>query len=321
MRLVRASNGELCIRYIANPETRRPIFADQLFQITRRAPGLAAGVMTASIALSTAAYAQENPQPTSSSAVVTNVNQTLIPNDDRANVIDQITTRQIEALPVETRFVTMGLVALPVEREYKNPLMLAVQNEDTDEVKDLIARGANVNGKENDKTTPLFIAVENGNIEIVRLLLDFGAKVNARDGEKQTPLMRLDNDATVELVELLLANGAKINLTDKEGNTALIIAAEQVKPDVLQALVDSGADVNIANKEGQTALMNAAGRDNLESVRLLLMGGSKVNLRNKEGDSAWDLTSDDEIEALLVSFGAEVKEQTSETEVGEPDNN
>ncbi|HVF47523.1 MAG TPA: carboxypeptidase-like regulatory domain-containing protein [Pyrinomonadaceae bacterium] len=58
MRMVRASGGSLCIRYIQHPATRRPVFADQLFQITRRAPGLAAGVMTASVALSTQIFAQ-----------------------------------------------------------------------------------------------------------------------------------------------------------------------------------------------------------------------------------------------------------------------
>ncbi|MGE3466119.1 MAG: carboxypeptidase-like regulatory domain-containing protein, partial [Pyrinomonadaceae bacterium] len=57
-RLVRSSDGNICIRYITDPRTRRPIFADQLLQITRRAPSVAAGVMTASIALSTSAYSQ-----------------------------------------------------------------------------------------------------------------------------------------------------------------------------------------------------------------------------------------------------------------------
>ncbi|MEO6050499.1 MAG: carboxypeptidase regulatory-like domain-containing protein, partial [Pyrinomonadaceae bacterium] len=58
MRMVRASDGNICIRYITNPVTQRPMFAEQVFQITRRAPGFAAGVMTASLSLSTAAYAQ-----------------------------------------------------------------------------------------------------------------------------------------------------------------------------------------------------------------------------------------------------------------------
>src|SRR4051812_38970113 len=66
-RFVRASGGDICIRYIVDPRTKRPIFAQQLLQITRRAPAIGAGVLTASIAVSTAAYAQERepaPMPT-----------------------------------------------------------------------------------------------------------------------------------------------------------------------------------------------------------------------------------------------------------------
>ena len=58
MKLVRRSEGRLCVRYHVDPATRRPLFADTLHQITRRVPRLAAGVMTASIALSAGAYAQ-----------------------------------------------------------------------------------------------------------------------------------------------------------------------------------------------------------------------------------------------------------------------
>src|SRR5436190_304456 len=63
MRLVRASGGNLCIRYMQDPVTKRPLFAEQLLQITRRTPSLAAGVMTASMSLSTLTYAQSESIP------------------------------------------------------------------------------------------------------------------------------------------------------------------------------------------------------------------------------------------------------------------
>src|SRR5688500_3875006 len=59
IRLVRRSGGSLCIRYLQQPETKAPIFAGDPVQITRRrVPLMAAGVMTASLSLSTLAYAQ-----------------------------------------------------------------------------------------------------------------------------------------------------------------------------------------------------------------------------------------------------------------------
>ncbi len=58
MRLVRRSKGRLCVRYIKHPTTGAPMYAEQLIQISRRAPRMAAGVMAASMSLSTFAYAQ-----------------------------------------------------------------------------------------------------------------------------------------------------------------------------------------------------------------------------------------------------------------------
>ena len=402
MRLVRASHGDLCIRYIVNPSTRRPVFAGQLLQITRRATPVAAGVMSASLSLSTLSYAQGEPRPVSPVVVAEqgNSKDRYPDNAERpavklvclsGTILDQngavipgvkVTAYNIDAgkslstrsnasgeykfedlvpgkyrvesesagfktgvrelvvadadtkgdVSMEVGFEMSVDVVLDVEDvvlggamvsvEYTSELSQAIADEDIEAVRDLIAKGADVNAKEDGYSgiTPLFIAVESGSVEIVRLLLDFGAKASARDSEKQTPLMKLDEDATPELVDLLVNHGVKINRADKQGNTALILVAGQVKPEVLKALIDAGADVNLKNKEGQTALMNAAEADELENVRILLLGGAEVNARNKEGDSAWDLTADEEIEALLETYGAEVGEEDEEPAVDELEN-
>ena len=410
MRIVRASNGGICIRYVRDTVTNRPLFADQLLQITRRAPGLAAGVMTASLSLSAMTYAQsesstsmpaqaivrtdekkssdavnsneknktaETSPSSKISGTIVDPNGAVIPNakvtifsvtasktamttTDREgvftfeklapgtyrvetesygfmrSVVNEVIVTDAQetiadaslsiglavtvdvVLNVANEVTSLGGVMASVD--YSSPLAKAVANEDIEQVRDLIIKGANVNGKDENygKITPLFIAIENGNVEITRLLLDFGAKINARDGSKQTPLMRLDDDATPELVELLLAHDVKVNLTDKEGNTALVIVAGSVKPAVLSALIDAGADVNLGNNEGQTALMNAANRDMLESVRLLLQAGAEVNAKNADGETALDLASDEEIGNLLNSYGAVVKERTETKSLGDP---
>jgi hypothetical protein len=58
LKLVRETNGKLCIRYLENPRDNSPMFADRFVRLTRRAPSLATGVMSASLVLSNAAYAQ-----------------------------------------------------------------------------------------------------------------------------------------------------------------------------------------------------------------------------------------------------------------------
>ncbi|CAN5434176.1 hypothetical protein BH10ACI2_BH10ACI2_09640 [soil metagenome] len=310
MRLVRALDGNICVRYVKDPATGRPLFASHFSRITRVAPTFASGVMTASIALSTAAYAQQPPEksPNPLPVISSPLEKVERLRADEIKPETTISPRILEDLPISGRtFVTMGLIAIAPQFKYKNELTLAVEGENIEEVRNLVIHGSDVNGKESDKITPLFIAVESGNLEIVRLLLDFGAKTNARDSNKQTPLMRLDEDASPELVNLLITNGSKVDLIDKEGNTALILAAGEVKPEVLGALIEAGADVNLANKDGWTALMNAADNDDLETVKSLLLAGAKVNAKNKDGETALDQASDEKVEELLVRYGAIVK--------------
>ena len=57
LKIVRESSGRICVRYIQNPVDKTPVFADRLYQITRRA-GIAAGVLGASLSFSSLTYAQ-----------------------------------------------------------------------------------------------------------------------------------------------------------------------------------------------------------------------------------------------------------------------
>src|SRR4051812_9875288 len=52
LRLVRSAGGDVCIRYIPDPTTGRPLFAEQFVRPTRQRPGFLAGVMSASLTLS-----------------------------------------------------------------------------------------------------------------------------------------------------------------------------------------------------------------------------------------------------------------------------
>ncbi len=398
LKIVRKSKGRICVRYVQNPVDKTPVFADRLYQITRRA-GIAAGVLGASLSLSTIAFAQGSPRllkrdanlqteisqinqsenkktesaMASISGTVTDSEGVFAPNI----IVTLINQKTYESRIANTnsegfytiKNVNSGIYKLEIQSEmgnaevsfleivedgenrqdlflqmpvlaevtvemseeimfqtisggigisisYTNPLSLAVSNDDAEEVRNLIAGGANVNGKEEDSEniTPLFLAVENGNTEIAEILLNFGAKINAKDKNKQTPLMRLDEDANAELVRLLIKHGAKLNITDDEGNTPLILAAKSASAEVLQILLDEGADINAQNKEGQTALMNAAYEDDLEKVKVLILAGADVNLKNKEDESAWELTTDDEVEKLLEMHGAEIEEKDDETE-------
>lgn len=382
MKLVRRTEGRICVRYIKNPVDDKPLFAEKLYQITRRA-GIAAGVLSASLSLSTLAYAQGEPVLTKSDSrieisenqkdtekdkneaptatifgvvtdstgaaisktpvVLTNqtTKQTMIfetneeglyeiknrdagsyslnfpggvgfapKNIEAFTVANGASVEKDVTLEINLVEVTMGMLLVTSPRE---GIHLAVASDNSEEVRELIMRGANVNQKDKNYSniTPLFVAVENGNAETAEMLLNFGAKVNARDENRQTPLMRLDEDASVEIVRLLFNHGARVNVVDNERNTALILAARSVKADVVRLLINHSANLNAQNAEGRTALMEAADADNTEVVRALLEAGALVNLKDNDGETAHDLTTENEIEKLLIEYGANVPQDSN----------
>jgi ankyrin repeat protein len=195
----------------------------------------------------------------------------------------------------------MGVVVAAVE--YEGEIAAAVFADDIEAVSNLIARGENVNKREEDRTTPLFVAVESGDLDMVRLLLSHGAKANARNRAKQTPIMGLDDDASVELVDLLLSHGAKVDVADEDGYTPLMIAAAGADAKVVSALITAGSRIDAQNEEGMSALMMAAFRDDVEVVKVLLAAGANVHLKDKSGETAWDQTGDEGIKDLLVAYG------------------
>ena len=52
----------------------------------------------------------------------------------------------------------------------------------------LLANGANVNHRDDDKATPLYFAAVGGFVELAKLLLVYGADINARDKARETPM-------------------------------------------------------------------------------------------------------------------------------------
>lgn len=396
-RMVLASDGSICIRYIKNPFTEKPIFAGQLHQITRRSPVLAAGIVSATLALSSMAYSQSEP-PTSDPKIPV----IMVPQSDREYeepeaadpesntdpvsgsiegiILDQSgkpvagvalmivgadgdadyartdkkgeykfdemeagtyiirissssgsmrkAMRGLELAAGQSLFQNIyvkaanpdpagagtgagsgtgwgfgGAIALV---EYALPLNRAIAANEGEEVRRLLANGEDVNGKDKnyDGITPLFVAVENGDVEIVKLLLDHGADANAADNTKRTPLMSLDRDATPALVDRLIRAGARADARDEDGSSVLLLTIGNIDVDVLDSLIKAGADINDADEEGETPLMKAVDSNDLELVKTLVEAGAKVNEKDKSGESAWDKTSNTEIEKFLEVHGA-----------------
>ncbi|MDX6446974.1 MAG: Notch 1 [Blastocatellia bacterium] len=126
-------------------------------------------------------------------------------------------------------------------------------------------------------------AAQDGQMTAVKELLAKGANVNARDEAGRTPLLWVaparDNP---EMVKFLIAKGADVNAKDNEGETALMIAASQSNPGIVTVLLEAGADVNAQNSVGGTALMSAAYRANIEEIKILLAHNADRTISDKK---------------------------------------
>lgn len=106
----------------------------------------------------------------------------------------------------------------------ENALMLAAANGNLKLVRNLIAKGAQVNKK---GWTPLHYAVIGSNsnqLAIIKLLLEHHAYMDAASPNKTTPLMMAAHYGTLDGVALLLKEGADPVLRNEQGLNAVDFA-------------------------------------------------------------------------------------------------
>ena len=153
-------------------------------------------------------------------------------------------------------------------------LLSASNSGDIEEVKSLIAGGADVNAKDKDHMgrTALIGAAWSNQRAVVELLIANGADIEATDNEGKTALMGAALWRHKEVVELLVEKGADVNAKDNDGKTALIVDAQERQiryitrglcsyanevwdyMGIANQLIAKGADVNAKDNDGKTAL-------------------------------------------------------------------
>lgn len=255
---------------------------------------------------------------------------------------------------VNAAFVECERIANALEETEKKDLLTAVSSNEVTEVRQLINQGADLDERNYETHTPLMIAALLGNREIVEMLLAAGADVDARRDDRRTALLLLCSETSIggldglsisydqegtrtSIASLLLQNGADVNATDSVGNTPIILAAAGNHTALVQLLLDNGANVNAKDKHnkaalgvaayygycdpmelliahncdvnaqdewGWSALMRAADRGHLEAVKLLLAHNADVNAKSNEGNTALAWATDsghDDVVALLKS--------------------
>ena len=119
-------------------------------------------------------------------------------------------------------------------------------------------------------------------------ILARGADVEGRDIAGRTAVINAAWRGRIETVELLVQLGTDFNVADLDGMTAVQWAASNGHAKVVERLTSAGAELDLADGKGLTALMRAAWNGHIDTVRLLIAAGATTGLTDNEGNSALD---------------------------------
>jgi len=253
----------------------------------------------------------------------------------------------VEAVVYTPVTVTVGVTGIPWNNDGTrttkvgglDALMFAVQHDDLETARMLIAAGADVNRASADGTTPLLAALYHwrsgdeatatkdrrgrtpglhfdANYKLANLLMDHGAKADAVDGAGYTPL-----------------HGAIIGLAPTAGRAPRAHQDRGIQrapnPEgvaVVKRLLEIGADPNKGTlyptpgpvtqvrvnpaPPGSTAMHIAARITDTAALELLIAKGGDVNRQRKDGHTAFSVAAqNNNLPALkvMVAHGANVK--------------
>lgn len=179
--------------------------------------------------------------------------------------------------------ITPGQVTITVPLPAAAPSEVAdaVMQRDTERLRALLARHADVNAPQPDGSTALHWAAYRGDAGTARELLAAGAHPNVRTGTGMTPLILACQSGNAELVRELLEGGADVNETLDHGEMPLMMAARTGSVPVMQLLLAHGAKIDARERlRGTTALMWAAANSNVDAVQLLIRKGADIEARS-----------------------------------------
>ena len=226
----------------------------------------------------------------------------------------------LDGYPDSPIAVSTKLMIERIQQAKKNrSLFEAVKKADIEQVKQLIADGADIDAQWGDvynknegdprllskfglmDSTPLWHAVDSNNMDVVKLLVEADPNVNAGGWP---PLCRAVDVNNTEIAEYLIDHGANINYPDDWGplNEAAILSIKMVK-----LLLEKGADINAAGF--RTPLQTAIQEGPRDIFDLLIQSGADVNAKDKSGFTPiYIAIYNDDLDymKILIANGADV---------------
>ncbi|MBI1216160.1 MAG: hypothetical protein GC185_10120 [Alphaproteobacteria bacterium] len=203
-------------------------------------------------------------------------------------------------------------------------LLAAAEFGELEKLKDLIAKGADINARSPSGDTPLILAAREDKGDIVAELLAQKADAALQNNFDQTAVHIAIREATVQgqlkaliaaagkdgcdkqdmhrstaafyaaqtanlpALEMLAAIGADMALPGKNGTSPLLWATQLSHNDAALFLMDAGVPLDGADDRGMTGMMHAANLGNKKLVDAYIERGASAELRAKDGRRAQD---------------------------------
>jgi ankyrin repeat protein len=316
MRFVQKSDGKICVRYIKNPKTNAPVFAEKLYQISRRA-GIAAGVLGASLAVSAVSYAQGRVSISNNLETQTEITQ----NKQSQNEKKAGNTASISGTVIDPNGAVIPNATVSISGKSFNRIITTNENGDylfsqipAEEYSLKVESGGFDTKKMSVSVSEGRETVANATLEVGEQFVIMGVMVSV---EYEQPLLRAVSEEDFDEVTTLIATGADVNAKDKNYNgiTALFLAVESGNIKMVETLLNFGAKINVRDDEKRTPLMALDYDATPELVNLLLRYNAKVSAVDKEGNSVLHRVAESnnaEIIQLLIKENADINAQNKE---------
>ncbi|GFS91024.1 ANK_REP_REGION domain-containing protein [Nephila pilipes] len=183
-------------------------------------------------------------------------------------------------------------------------------------VRQMITRGAHVNGIDPNSNTILHLVMRHccNKLEVVRVILNAGADIDAMNIDRKTPLlMAIEHCQDISVIIALIEHGANINCADKNNNTPLHFAVINERHSAIDVLLHFKADVSIRNSDGNSVVHLCVLKNDMQTLKKILQCEDlKIDIDAKNNLEETPLMSAVKVENLeivreLLLVGASVR--------------